>query len=289
MKAATPVLVVLAAVCAGALGYFVGLQHGSAKSPPAAGEGASAEVARLRSENERLKEETRSTQTSNAAMAANAGRDPAASGARESGTETPLHRLRIVSEIQKQKLASVRLPVLGRDGTLTNEFARLFDLSAQERSTLQQAVENARQKIDTLAMASATVAQEGDALVARLKPFEGGADVYDSVMDAFAQTLGPERNAALVPLITDQFTNAFHGFGAQQRTITLSREIMGSAGEPRLVLRDERRGAAGTGSSMTSGQTDPDQLVRQYPWLTPHLDAIAKLPVRRRAPLDTPK
>jgi hypothetical protein len=157
---------------------------------------------------------------------------------------------------------------------------QLFQVTPAEREQLQRALDDAEAQTTKLAMANATVKVEADALVATIPPFEGGADIYDGVMDAFARSLGPERNQAFVTLQASQLSNALSGFGAERRTVTITRESRPN-GESQLSIRDERKG---TNSNSSSGSgmplADIGRLWEQFPWLESHAETIKGLPAR---------
>jgi hypothetical protein len=275
MNAPLRALSILAGLVLAAVGgYWFGRARPVAPAPVAAPAPA-ADLARMRSENQQLRAENEQLVRVQKEAALEPKRavatNPAATG---------IEALSVLAELQRTKAGSVRVTMLERNSKLADGFVKLFQITPAERETLQQTLDDARDRTNKLAMANATVKVEGDALVAKMPPFEGGADVYDAVMDAFARTLGPARNEAFVALQAGQLSTALSGFGAEQRTVTVSREVRPD-GESGLSVRDERRGPSGGGSStMQSSMMNMNRLVEQYPWLESHVETIKSLPAR---------
>jgi hypothetical protein len=283
------VSVVAIALTAAAGGYWLGRQNQTlSPSVPAAATSTDAtELTRLREENRQLRA-ANETAAKTRALATDEPKSLARAGAPTEPT-TGIARLKTIAEVQLGRLATVRLPLMERNGRLADGFVRLFEITPTEKELLQQALDQARARSAKLALANATVKVDGGTFVATIPPFEGGADVYDGVMDAFAHTLGPDRNGAFVALQTDQLSSALNGFGAEQRTITITREARPGSkyGETGIMVRDQRRSPSG-GSSMTGMSTDTKQMLEQFPWLEPHLETINSLPVTSRSAAPAP-
>ncbi len=270
---------------AGVAGYEVGRRQAgdvepSANSPTADAGATPGETARLREEVARL----RSENERRAKTPATPGEPAAAVRALPAAADehaARMAKLRALAEAQKDKTASINLPIVTRDGKLAPGFAQMFDLTPTETEALQNAVAQGRQQIDGLMAANATVTPSGDTVVVEVKPFAGGGDVYDSLMDAFARTLGPERNELFLALQTDQLTRAFNSFGGEERTLTFSREPGIGGSEPRLVLNDRQKAPR---STSTSTMTYPDlaKLPEQYAWVVPLVPQVSTLPARPR-------
>jgi RNA polymerase sigma factor (sigma-70 family) len=164
-----------------------------------------------------------------------------------------MERLRTLADLQTTKLATIRLPFVSGDGKVHPNFAKLFNLSQAEKNTLQQAVDQARQKIEQLFTASANVSRRADgAIVISVPPSSAGKAIQDELMDAFGQTLGPERNQVFLALQGDgsnRLSSAFNEFGTQQRTITFSRATSPDGTQPMITVRDAMENANGLGPS----------------------------------------
>ena len=62
---------------------------------------------------------------------------------------------------------------------------------------------------------------------------EAGGKIHDHLLEVLTQTLGPEREAALMTLLGDKFDwEVGSGFGAAERSVTIERRSQGSAGHP---------------------------------------------------------
>lgn len=265
-------------------GFWLGRRQGSPADVATVMNSASGrpEESRLREDNARLLAENETLKKK--PVAAEAERT-SSSGA-PAGIASKVSRmeqLHMLAEAQKEKTAQVRVTLTSREGKLLEGFTKLFGVTEAEKETLQRALDQGRQKIEQLTAANASVTEADGAVVVAVRAFDGG-EVYDGLMDAFAQTLGPERNAAFVALQSDQLGSAFNSFGAEQRTIFLSREAPADGGEPGIALRDQRRMPTGGGTSMTMGSpvADLSKLPAQYQWLVPLVPQVAQLPVRVR-------
>jgi hypothetical protein len=198
---------------------------------------------------------------------------------------TAIEKLNALAEAQKLKTVAIRMTVIDRGGALNDGFTKLFAMTPAEKESLNRAVSDARAEIERLSKASTVVKRDGDSLVISTNPFDGGSDVYDHLMDSFAQTLGPERNAAFLALNPEQLGTELSAFGGEKRTITLSRELTEN-GEPRIAVRDERKTPHGSSSSNMQ-VPNTDMLLKRNPTVAPYLDELETLPVRpstRRGP-----
>lgn len=207
---------------------------------------------------------------------------PAGSGSDATFTPT-IEQLNLLAAAQREKLATINVPITvsERDVKLSDGFVKLFGISDPERQTLDAALVRARHDMDELATTNVAVKQDGDSLSLVMKPFEGGADVYDRLMDVFAQTLGPDRNAAFVALQSEQLSRTFNGFGAEERTITFTREALAGGGSTYSVKDDRRSPQSRSVGTWT--MSNPESLVERYPGLGRYVDKLAQLPVRTKA------
>jgi hypothetical protein len=262
-------------VAAALSGFWLGrVRHSNDGSAPnvASSVDAARAVAQLQTENQRLRTENALLNKTKADLAAGTKAPPSSSG------PSALQQLNILAEAQKAKTVSIRMSVIGRDGNLADGFVKLFGLSDLEQQTLKGALDQARRQIDQLSSSNTTVKQEGNALVVAISPFDGGGDVYDNLMDAFAQTLGPERNAAFVALQTDQFTSVFNSFGAEQHTMTLSLQANGYD-DPKIAVRDQHKGPNNNFVNVTQ-VSNTAELAQRYPQLAPYVDKVSSLPIQ---------
>lgn len=247
-------------------GFYVGRRYptedgkSSAMAPVADSTRFEAEIARLAAENRRL-------------MAAREQRsDDVAAAQREQSSAASLARVNILRDLKKQQIIAVRVPVVYNNGILSDGFAQLFALTPGETETLRRAIEDARAEIDRLSLANANVTRKGDSTLVIVQPFVGGADVYDRLMDSFEHTLGPERYAAMVDLHTDELPRMFSEFGAENRTITITRDPAN-----RFRIEDSRRTASGSVGRSTQF-SDPSELSDFYRWLVPLLPPATRPP-----------
>lgn len=212
-----------------------------------------AEITRLRAENAQLHQD-------NDALAAARSRGFGNQASAGSGTAalSAIDRLRVLADAQKSGLLSARVQITTPQGKLTPHFIELFALTPPEAETMQQALDKARARLSDLAVANATARTTADGkLVIDVKPFDGGGAVYDETMDAVSGILGPDRSAAFLGLVGSQLGDALDQFGAEQRTVTLSRDV-GKDGEPNYSVVDQRRSVSVPPNLAKSG-TPPGQ------------------------------
>jgi hypothetical protein len=241
---------ITAVLAAGAGGYVVGQSTERANSATA-GRGSemqAEELLKLRGQlaeteatSARLARERVALQDENERLK----REPPEATALAQGSQTTadgLDQLRMWLDLQKRRLVNGRLTLVENSGKLSAAFIELFKLTPAERDNLQQELDRARQRLDGVLLASATVSRrDADNVVIEIPPMTGGEGLYDRLFDAFAQTLGPERNALFVELGTQQVEQAFNQFGAEKRTITLTRTVAEPGGNPAFIVRDERK------------------------------------------------
>lgn len=290
LSAAVVAIVAGLMIVSGAVGYRLGRARASAsdlsalKSKPATSGSRVPQAAAL------LDAEARSRASapdgaataaagSNLRTALSATTEPAS----DSSFTPSIDQLRFLAAAQKEKLAMINVPITvnEREAKLSDSFVRLFGVSDAERQTLDAALARARHDMDELATTNVAVKQDSDSLAIVMKPFEGGADVYDRLMDAFAQTLGPDRNAAFVALQSEQLARTFDGFGAEERTITFTREGVSGGSGSIFSVRDDRHSPQSR-SVGTWTMSNPDALAQRYPAIAPYLDKLSQLPIKTK-------
>jgi len=179
-------------------------------------------IATLQAENDRLHSEVhRLTMANTSAVSASTA---AIAGSRHSANNR-LDQLRVLTDLQKRKIVNLSgtMPFITQKGALSSAFIELFALTPEEQSTLQKAVDSARQQMGELAIANSTVSRDNNGgVVIHVKPFAEGVSVDDHLMDAFTETLGPDRNPSFLALGADQVERSLDSFGAEERTIILT-------------------------------------------------------------------
>jgi len=219
MQKSKLVLGTAGAVLALGIGAYLGDHYEAIRSAERNLAAENSEVAALRRENQQLKRLI--------SLSEDAGNvKKSGGGVGASSHAGAIDELRVLADLQKGKVLSAKvMPVAGKDRKLTDGFAELFKLSPEERTALQAALDKAQSRLAALEKANSTVTRNADgSVVIAVQPFpkEGGA-AYDELMSSFAQTLGPERDAAFSSLgSAGQLEDDLDGFGAVQRTLTLS-------------------------------------------------------------------
>lgn len=150
--------------------------------------------------------------------------------------------LRVLTDLQTRKLVRPDVTFVNNNGTLTKAFGELFALTPTEQTTLQQAVERARDRLTELERANAIVTHDakGNVTIA-VSSFAGeGGRVYDDLMKTFADTLGRERNAAFQALGAAQVERALGHFGAGERTLVFSFDPAAVENQPYAIVEQHK-------------------------------------------------
>ena len=270
MKRSGAILTLTFVALAGGIGFWAGRK--SAAGMAAAEKPVEPAIARLRAENAQLRAALQAPVRPASAAAAPPTVDVKPRG--------KLDLLRAFTDLKKQNLVMVGGPlVFPHDGKITETFVKLFGLSPQEKATLQESIDAGRRRIEALALANTTAEVGKNNVVVATKPFEGGAEIYDAVLDAFAQTLGPERNAAFLAMGADQLGGAFGQFGAEERSVTVTREISPGDKAPMFIVQDQRKFSGGSWSKGSGQSPDVKNLAETYRVLIPYIPQISGLPV----------
>lgn len=252
------------------LGAFLGIQYEGRKPSgmeikTVAAMGPQSDMAVLQIENRQLQQEIAQLR---AVRAGQANRAPATKPA---DTLSPLDRLRVLADLQQRNLAYFSQIFVERNGRLTRAFTELFDLSTPQRDSLQRAIDSARQRLTALERAHATVsrAKTGEVVIEiDAFPKEGGV-VYDELMQAFAQTLGKERNAAYLVLGAEQVERALGRFGAVDFRATVSHQKEAGADSYTVKLEHKLPGELGTSTSGFRSIKDIEESLGSFVQLLP--------------------
>lgn len=174
-----------------------------------------------------------------------------------------------LAEIQKQKLATVRAELLDAGGKVATSFIRLFDLSEDQAARLQAAVDQGKAQLAQSTAQNAKLSRsDQSAMVVTVAPFDA-SKLYEPVMDAFASVLGREKYGAFTTLLEGELSRTLNNFGAEKRTITITRSD--DPTRPFQII-DNRMGIAGAGTVGGGGTlrvrfNDEASIPAQYRWL----------------------
>lgn len=151
-------------------------------------------------------------------------------------------RWRVLADLQRRDVLKLRLPLVnGATGEIAPAFRELSGFTAEEAAAFDRAWQKARQKIESLVETHATAQRdEAGRLVIYVGRFEGGAAVFEELMGAVAPIVGAGRMEAFGLLFSEQLGEALHQFGAEERWLTLQRDVAGSDGLARYRLREQR-------------------------------------------------
>lgn len=122
-------------------------------------------------------------------------------------------------------------------------------------------------------MANANVSHRADgSVLISIPPMESGNAIRDGLMDAFAQTLGPERNAVFLALQangSNRLGSNLSEFGTQQRTFTFARVPSSDGGSQTITLRDEQKNTGGGGMISSYNVPTLESLPPTLQWALP--------------------
>jgi hypothetical protein len=152
--------------------------------------------------------------------------------------------LRALALLRDSHPDAIRIPILTRRDKIEDAFAVLLDLSGADVETLNAVLQQARNKLNTFSTENARVSASDDGTITiAVPPFEGGAVVYDELMDSFGRILGEEQSNAFKKLLGQELADAFHNFGAEHRTLTIASTLPGYVDwkDGGLYAKDERQ------------------------------------------------
>lgn len=122
-------------------------------------------------------------------------------------------------------------PFDSSNAKLSPAFMTLFEITPEEQAALEKTLAAARDQVNELTMKNAVTRTLPDGsfeIKVNAFPETGGA-AYDQLHDQFRNTLGADRYAAMNAISGRALDMSFSNFGAENRTVTISREEDGGA------------------------------------------------------------
>jgi hypothetical protein len=170
---------------------------------------------------------------------------------------TQVEKLQVLVEFQQGKMVRPSLTFFDRQGKLNDSFASLFALTPVERARLEESILEARQKLAKLEHSNSTISRdEKGSFVVAVQPFPAeGGKVYDEVMQAFSNVLGPDRNDAFRKIGAEQFEITLGRFGAAERTYTFGYDLSERPGQPYTFQDKVEQRSPGGGLSGNTNNT----------------------------------
>jgi preprotein translocase subunit SecD len=207
---------------------YVARSHASLEAdvvgPVAQNKADAAQLAALKLENQRLRDALRASAEKRVAHETSKSTTGGGVTADPKDESSGLAKLNLLADLQKRKVLNAGVAPITRDGKLSPAFAELFELTSAEQAALQEVVDHTRSRMADLQAAAATVSRnEAGAVVVTIPSLVESPQIYDETMDGFARTLGPARNSAFVALGENQMTGALDNFGAEQKTLTVTK------------------------------------------------------------------
>ena len=155
---------------------------------------------------------------------------PTASAQTQPASHSPETRRQILSEIRRNKVASVDVQFFARnefhaaDGTLSQQFINFFELTPAQAGELSNLVQTTKAEMWNAAKAQAQISQtDSSRVVIKIPPLAAGPDIYDKLMSGFHAVLGDDRFNDMMLYNGRQFENLFNEFGAENRTVTIEK------------------------------------------------------------------
>lgn len=143
-------------------------------------------------------------------------------------------------------------------GKVSSEFARLFELSAQQVAALNEANQQAKREVDKLILANSSVKTEGDGKVTIETSIFDGAQVYDNLLNSYEAQLGKQRLSDFLKLGAVQLESSFDNFGAQIQKLTVERITTPDSQNSYKVTIAQKNGGWGKNGAavMSKGEFD---------------------------------
>lgn len=162
-------------------------------------------------------------------------------------------------------IAHVHVPLFSLSGDrLSDAFAKLFALNPSERLTIEAAVARTTAELARLQAGKSTVraGAEGSLSIAVPSFPEEGGRLYDALYADIATVMGPDRQKIFLQSAAAQLDDHMAGFGANERSITLSPPTRNEAGDLIYEWSDERVAPDSQGGS--SGQGSRSELEQRF-------------------------
>lgn len=140
------------------------------------------------------------------------------------GGGVSLEDLKTLASAKARNGVSVRLPFLLRNARLDPAFITFFGLTSDQVGTLQAAVDRAFSRLDDESLVNASVSLvSGDTIEIAVKPFGGGAAIFEELMAGFDRCLGSERAAVFMKMEQMAVDETFRNYGAETRLLRVTR------------------------------------------------------------------
>ena len=139
----------------------------------------------------------------------------------------------------KKRGAQISVNVFERD-KLNPKFASVYNLSAGDVAILNQAIADAKSRMDAIAiqMASFKASADGSKLTVEVPPtVEQGGAIYDGLLQTFQSVLGPDRFQSFGDVSGDSFEYGFNSFGLSNVRYEVSPSGQNTAnGDPLYIV-----------------------------------------------------
>ena len=100
----------------------------------------------------------------------------------------------MLTELYATGLIRGGLSIVEMEGTITPKWAKVLGLGKAETDQLSRAMKSARQQLGPHELANSRAEMLPDGrMVITVQPFAEGAEIYDELLGAFRDVLGPER------------------------------------------------------------------------------------------------
>jgi RNA polymerase sigma factor (sigma-70 family) len=168
---------------------------------------------------------------------------PTASAAPENSEAKSREALRVLTDLHGSGLIRGGISIVEVEGTIEPKWANVLGLDQRETDRLNRAVAMARARLGRheLANSRAEVLPDGRVVIT-VQPFAEGAGIYDELVGAFRDVLGPERFQVFAAFGLEPLEDTLNQLGVGKRVLTLNhnRALAGDRNEYQMTTRIER-------------------------------------------------
>jgi|GEM_PF-2776270 len=127
--------------------------------------------------------------------------------------------------IHAQKSSRGDIVIFDQNGDITNTFADVYDLTANQKASLSQEIRTAKELNYQLIKAHSKISKTTDnEFKIEIDSFEGGEKLYDKLLGNFQETLGEDKFETFLALSDQELIRGFDSFGAQVKNLKITKK-----------------------------------------------------------------
>ena len=120
-------------------------------------------------------------------------------------------------------LILISFHIFETNGSFTEAFIEIFDISNSERKELEEISEYALDEYFRLSKSNTTIRLSEDGSIRlEVKPFKGAHQLYNKLLIAFERVLGEQRHSDLIALAEPQLRERYLRFGGKKLEVVVS-------------------------------------------------------------------